>query len=266
MNLTHSIGRAFLLGLVLGLRPSPPASGAEASGVNLVLLKRFEARVFKASAGRTLNYRLFKPTGTDSPTNLPLVLFLHGAAGLGDDNQRQFNGGNEVPPLALTAEEAQARFPCFVLVPQCPRSDSWSTYGGRSSPTLRLTMDVLEALTHELPIDRRRLYVVGVSMGGRGVWDTVLRFPDTFAAAVPICAAGDPDGLAKIKHLPVWCFHGAADQTVPVDYAHRMMAALRKAGGNPRYTEYPGVGHDSYRNAFKEPELLPWLFDQHLAK
>jgi len=110
--------------------------------------------------------------------------------------------------------------------------------------------------------DRTRLYLVGVSMGGRGVWDTVLARPELFAAAVPICAAGDPTDLRRIKHLPVWCFHGGADTTVPVDYARRMTAALRKLGGNVKYTEYPGVGHDSYRNAFREPELLPWLFAQ----
>jgi predicted peptidase len=162
----------------------------------------------------------------------------------------------------LIAPEAQARYPCFVMAPQCPRSDGWSSYSGRPTSTLRLTLEAVEALGRELPLDRTRLYLVGVSMGGRGVWDTVLARPELFAAAVPICAAGDPTDLRRIKHLPVWCFHGGADTTVPVDYARRMTAALRKLGGNVKYTEYPGVGHDSYRNAFREPELLPWLFAQ----
>jgi predicted peptidase len=242
------------------LSGSGPAWGAETKEVNPVLLERFEARVSRDAEGRTLRYRLFKPPG--ATTNLPLVLFFHGAAGLGDDNVRQFNGGNEVPPGVLTAPENQARFPCFVLAPQCPRTDSWGGSGTRVTPTLRMTLALLDTLPREFPIDRRRLYVVGVSMGGRGVWETVLHYPDTFAAAVPICAAGEPEGLGRIQHLPVWCFHGADDPTVPVSYARRMMAALRKAGGHPKYTEYPGVGHDSYRNAFREPELLPWLFAQ----
>lgn len=238
----------------------PVSFGAAPPGVSPVLLEKFEARTY--GRGAHLNYRLFRPAGYDTRTNYPLVLFLHGAAGLGEDNARQFNGGNEVPPLALIAPEAQAKFPSFVAAPQCPRSDGWSTYGGRPTATLRLALEMLDAVGHEFSIDRARLYIVGVSMGGRGVWDTVLAHPDLFAAAVPICAAGDPAELGRIKHLPVWCFHGAADPTVPVDYARKMTSALRKAGGNVRYTEYPGVGHDSYRNAFREPELLPWLFAQ----
>jgi predicted peptidase len=255
-------GSGLALALILLLLAPALGTAAAPAVINPVLLERFEARVFADAAGRKLNYRLFKPAGANAGTNLPLVLFLHGAAGIGDDNVRQFNGGNEVPPAALVAEVAQARFPCFVFAPQCPRSDSWSSFGGQPTLTLRLTMGALERLMHEFSIDPRRLYIVGVSMGGRGVWETVLRYPEKFAAAVPICAAGDPEGLAKIKQLPVWCFHGGADTTVPVEYARKMVAALRKVGGDPKYTEYPGVGHDSYRNAFQEADLLPWLFAQ----
>ena len=249
----------------LAFFPSPAlrAAGTDSKPIDPRLLERFEARVHKEPSGHALNYRLFKPQPLAPGTNYPLVLFLHGAAGLGDDNARQFNGGNEVPPLALTTEAAQARFPHYVLVPQCPRGQSWSSYSDGVSVPLRLTMDVVKSLPREFPIDPRRLYVVGVSMGGRGVWETLLRYPNVFAAAVPICAAGDAVGINKLKDLPIWCFHGAADTTVPVDYARKAMEALRKAGGHPKYTEYPGVGHDSYRNAFQEPELLPWLFAQH---
>jgi predicted peptidase len=99
-------------------------------------------------------------------------------------------------------------------------------------------------------------------MGGHGVWDTVAKFPKTFAAAVPICAASDVSLAPRIAPVPVWLFHGAEDPLINVSHARQMLAALRKAGGKPQYTEYPGVGHDSYRNAFKEPDLLPWLFSQ----
>jgi predicted peptidase len=235
---------------------------ADSRPVDPVLLGKFEARQFRDGAGRSLNYRLFRPAGYDARTNYPLVLFLHGAAGLGEDNARQFNGGNEVPPLALIADEAQARFPCFVLVPQCPRTGSWSGLNDQPSDTVLLTMSVLDALKREFRIDPRRVYLIGVSMGGRGAWEVATQFPKVFAAVIPICAAGDPTNLSRITKLPIWCFHGAADPTVSVDYARKMIAALRRAGGNPKYTEYPGVGHDSYRNAFKEPELLPWLFLQ----
>lgn len=233
---------------------------ADANPIDPTLLRRFEARTFTAS-GHTLRYRLAQPLGYDARTNYPLVLFLHGAAGLGDDNIRQFNGGNEVVPRALTMDDAQRKFPCFVLAPQCPRGSSWTGFGA-PSPMIRATLAALESLKQEFRVNSRRIYVVGVSMGGGGVWDTITRFPTTFAAAVPICGVGDTSIASKVVGLPIWCFHGADDHTVPVEYARKMIAALRKAGGNPRYTEYPGVGHDSYRNAFKEPDLLPWLFAQ----
>jgi predicted peptidase len=129
-----------------------------------------------------------------------------------------------------------------------------------------LTLAAIESLRREFNIDAARLYIVGVSMGGHGVWEAVIKYPQTFAAAVPICAAGDPSKASQICRLPVWCFHGAADTIVKVDFARQMIAALRQAGGNPKYTEYPGVGHDSYRRAFQEAELLPWLFAQRRSQ
>lgn len=230
--------------------------------IDPILLSRFEARVFTNATGHLLRYRLFKPSGYDARTNYPLVLFLHGAVGIGTDNARQFNGGNAIPPRALTDEPAQARFPCFVLAPQCSRADTWVSFSDAPSEIIRLTLSAIDALSREFSLDPRRLYIVGVSMGGHGVWDVVMKFPKKFTAAVPICAAGEPAKAARIARLPIWCFHGAADTTVSVEYARKMIAALRRAGGQPKYTEYPGVGHDSYRNAFKEPDLLPWLFAQ----
>ncbi len=249
---------ALVLLLVAGNVPA-----AETRAMDAALLRKFDPRTFQGASGHVLKYRLFKPVGYDARTNYPLVLFLHGAAGSGDDNARQFRGGNEVPPLALTADPVQAKFPCFVLVPQCPRTDSWSSDGAQPTETVRLTLAAIETLRREFSIDPQRLYLVGVSMGGHGVWELATRFPKMFAAAVPICAAGDPAKASRIKALPVWCFHGASDPLVGVDYARAMIAALRKAGGHPRYTEYPGVGHDAYRSAFQEPDLLPWLFAQN---
>jgi predicted peptidase len=123
-------------------------------------------------------------------------------------------------------------------------------------------MALLKTLPREFPLDPQRIYLVGVSMGGNGVWDVAARFPDRFAAVVPICGSGDPRKAERLTRLPIWCFHGAEDPLIPVSYARSMIAAIREAGGRPRYTEYPKVGHDSYRWAFQESELLPWLFQQ----
>lgn len=237
-----------------------PGLHAADSPINPDLLKRFEARTFRSASGKTVNYRLFRPAA-GSTTNLPLVLFLHGAAGLGDDNRRQFNGGNEVPPLALTAPAAQARFPSFVLAPQCPRGTSWtSTLAGDAM--MELTLGLTEAVRAEFQLDPDRIYLVGVSMGGIGAWAFAAQHPDRFAAIVPICSSGRTDSVKPLTRLPIWCFHGTDDPLISVENPRRLIAALREAGGKPRYTEYPGVGHDSYRTAFQEPDLLPWLFQQ----
>jgi len=251
--------------LILFLWPAAELRAAESKAIHPALLQRFEARVFTNAVGARLNYRLFKPAAFATETNRPLVLFLHGAAGLGDDNMRQFNGGNEVPPLALTEQDVQAKFPSFVFAPQCPRGSGWKAMGKEPSEMIRLTLAALDNLLREFHIDQRRVYVIGVSMGGHGAWDVAARFPRKFAAAVPICGVGETSQAAALVQLPIWCFHGADDRTVSVEHARRMIAALREAGGEPKYTEYPGVGHDSYRNAFREPELLPWLFARRSA-
>src|SRR5687768_13000715 len=129
-------------------------NAADAKPIDPTLLKRFEARTFTAS-GHTLRYRLARPLGYDAKTNYPLVLFLHGAAGLGDDNIRQFNGGNEVVPLALTAEDAQMQFPCFVLAPQCPRGSGWTSFGAPPSPMIRATLAAIESLKQEFKVNSR---------------------------------------------------------------------------------------------------------------
>jgi len=234
-----------------------------ADSIDQNLLKIFEARVYREGPAKSLPYRLFKPEKYEAARKYPLVLFLHGAVGAGNDNRLQFNGGNDVPAKALTAPENQAKYPCFVVAPQCPVHDRWgSPYQAQPTETLRMTLGTLTQLQKEFSIDPDRLYVIGLSAGGHGVWDLISRQPRMFAAAVPICAAGNPDKASLLVHLPIWCFHGDADPLVDVKYARQMIAALKKAGGTPKYTEYPGVGHNSYVSAFKEPDLLPWLFEQ----
>jgi lysophospholipase L1-like esterase len=111
-------------------------------------------------------------------------------------------------------------------------------------------------------VDTDRLYVTGISMGGYGTWDLITRFPDRFAAAVPICGGGDPAKAAAIAKVPVWAIHGEADPLVKVEQTRRMIAAIKAAGGQPLYSEYPTVGHDSWTPGYQEPELLPWMFAQ----
>ena len=130
------------------------------------------------------------------------------------------------------------------------------------STPMRLALAAFDGVRKEFNVDPKRLYITGLSMGGYGTWDAIARHPTLFAAAVPVCGGGDESTAPLIKDLPIWCFHGGADKTVPPERSRNMIEALKQAGGHPRYTEYPGVGHNSWDKAYAEPELPTWLFAQ----
>lgn len=134
--------------------------------------------------------------------------------------------------------------------------------GKEPSTPMRLTLEVLGKLQREFSIDDKRLYLTGLSMGGYGTWDLLARHPKMFAAAVPVCGGGDESMASVMKDMPIWCFHGGADPTVPTQRSRDMIKAIKDAGGNPKYTEYPSVGHNSWDKAYSEKELPGWLFDQ----
>ncbi|MSR59167.1 MAG: phospholipase [Planctomycetaceae bacterium] len=232
---------------------------------------RFERRVFENAEGKKLNYRLLTPVDLDKSDDkaskkYPLVLFLHGAGERGDDNEVQLiHGMND-----FANDVNRAKFPCFVVAPQCPQDSAWASFrrpagAGPAEPSspLQLTIELLESLAREFPaIDSRRLYVTGLSMGGFGTWDLIARLPEKFAAAAPICGGGDEQQASKVARIPLWVFHGDQDGAVKVDLSRNMVAAIKKAGGRPLYTEYVGVGHDSWTATYKDPLFMTWLFAQ----
>jgi lysophospholipase L1-like esterase/poly(3-hydroxybutyrate) depolymerase len=229
--------------------------------------EEFAARRFTAADGASIGYRLLAPEKLEAGRKYPLVLFLHGAGERGDDNAAQMKHG----VAAFASKDARERFPCFVLAPQCPKEQTWSAVKGwtgersfEEQPTepMRLVLGALDALLAELPIDRDRLYVTGLSMGGYGTFDLLARFPERWAAAAPICGGGDATRIAAAKQVPLWAFHGANDNVVQVTRTREMVEALVRAGGAPLYSEYPYVRHDSWNIAYGEPELLPWMFAQ----
>lgn len=227
----------------------------------------FSREIYKSSDGLALPYRLLKPKDYDPNKRYPLVVFLHGAGERGDDNQSQLKWG-----VGLFGEPANRdKFPCFVVAPQCPAGKQWVNvpWGDDSevqpvepSESMRLAMGLVDSVQKQYGIDDKRLYITGMSMGGFGTWDAITRWPDRFAAAVPVCGGGDNKQAAKIAHLPLWAFHGALDTVVKTHRSRDMIAAMKEAGGNPKYTEYPAVGHDSWARAYVDPEFLPWLFAQ----
>jgi predicted peptidase len=233
------------------------------------LEKKFEARTHKSDW--VMPYRLFRP---DASGKLPLVVYLHGSGGLGDDNEKQLGLGNIFGTRVWLLPENQKRFPCYVAVPQTDRG--WAKYDlskqtegpAKVLPGLgdgsRLALEVIDVLRHEFAqsIDERRIYVTGQSMGGAGVWNIVTGRPKFFAAAVPCCGSvSTEDGTGSIE-TPLWAFHGDSDKSVPVSVSRDRMAARRKAGGYPLYTEYAGVDHNVWEWAYTEPELVKWMFAQ----
>ena len=176
----------------------------------------------------------------------PAVLFLHGSGQRGIDPNRLMKGN----PVAFLRKHHPE---VIAIVPSCPKGQWWSV------PELA---DLLGEVTRTYPIDPDRLYVTGLSMGGFGTWDLLAAMPDTFAAAAPVCGGGDPKDVARYRHVPVWVFHGDSDPAVAVQLSREMVAAIKKAGGQVRYTEYPGVGHGSWVPAYKDPALYEWMLKQ----
>ena len=172
----------------------------------------------------------------------------------------------------LGTEVTALHFPCFYVVPQCSAKHSWVEVDMKaehhviqSKPSIPLSavVELLDTLLASYPIDLRRLYLIGLSMGGFGVWDLLSRWPERFAAAVPICGGADENAVVVAQAVPIWAFHGAHDPIIRVTRSRRAVKALRAAGGSPCYTEYPEVEHDAWTQAFAEPKLLPWLFAHH---
>ena len=215
----------------------------------------FAKHTFKASSGFDLDYGLLKPMKIEPDTKLPLVLCLHGS------------GGEPAAARVIGSDQKQKKHPCFVMTPLCDSSQSRWADAGAFDPLKRrgLATEVMEALEHVTAahaVDPDRIYITGLSMGGGGTWALITRSPERFAAAAPICGFADPDDATRIANLPIWIFHGDQDATISVESSRRMVAALKKAGGSPRYTEFPGVGHNSWDAAYAMDEFWDWLFAQ----
>ena len=226
----------------------------------------FRKLTLDKASNQHLNYRLFVPLGYDSKRKYPLVLFLHGTAGRGSDNTKQLTGGNQLGTHFWISREVQNTFPTFVLVPQCPAGENWSEPElNRPSPALLLTMDGLLKTQRDFSIDPDRIYIVGQSMGGLGVYSLVQNYPNQWAAAVIISAFDNFTNVLALSSVPLWVFQGDADTSVPIDTVRNMTRQLKKAHADLRYTEYHRAGHEIWDRVFAEPGLLTWL-TSHIRK
>jgi predicted peptidase len=222
----------------------------------------FVAEMYRNARNQTMPYRLFIPPAYDKRRQYPLVIWLCGAAGRGNNNLNQISLGNVIGTHVWTTPENQAKHPSFVVAPQCPDNETWSEGGAKPAAPLLVALEILSELQRRFRIDPLKLYVAGQSMGGFGTWSVISAYPQAFAAAIPLCGGGDETQAAKLTRIPIWAFHGARDESVNVERSRSMIAAIRKAGGQPKYTEYPDEGHTVWTKAFNEPELLLWVFAQ----
>lgn len=218
--------------------------------------KTFEKTEFKTASGRGLRYAILRPTKVDTDRKYPLVITLHGIGGREAKNWERNCCANSV----LAKPAMREKYPCFVVAPTCDKRSFWA--GERLADVFEL----VEHLQKELPVDSDRTYVTGQSMGGYGTFAAIVNRPKLFAAAAPVCGGNNPANAAKIAPIPIWIFHGAKDGTVPVARSREMVEAIRKAGGKPKYTEFPNVRHAAWTPAYANEELWQWMFNQRREK
>ncbi len=225
-----------------------------------------------AYKGQVLLYRILYSDHYDRTKKYPLVLFLHGAGERGNDNEKQLTHGAKL----FIMEDARTKFPAIVIFPQCPEEGFWGSvkvdrtksphsfgfdYKEPEPTSLASSIALVKQVMKDERVDRSRVYVTGLSMGGMGTFEAVYRYPKLFAAAMPICGGGDAVHYnAKVKKTLFWVFHGADDAVVGVDNSRVMVDRLKAIGAKVKYTEYPGVNHNSWDNAFAEPTFLSWMF------
>jgi predicted peptidase len=229
---------------LLGLGLAPAATGAEHG---------FLDRTYRDAAGKEFKYVLFVPYDYQGDKAYPLILYLHGSGEGGTDGRKPVHVG-----LGPAIRKQEMTFPFLALFPQTPRSD-WDADAEDS----RRALAILDEVQQTYRVDPQRVYLTGMSSGGDGTWSFAIKDPRRWAALVPVCGEGDPREAGKIKDIPCWYFMGSADSPNDVKLARAMVEALKAAGADLTYTEYPGLGHGIWDKAYGTPELYEWLLKQH---
>ncbi len=226
-----------LLTVLLFLLPMMPAKSEETRGL-------FEKQI---TLTIKVPYLLILPDGYQADQTYPLLLCLHGSGECGDD----LKGVTKNGPFAKIKER---KLPLIVLAPQCPPNQWWDALALEK---------LLDEIVAKYPVDKSRVYLTGLSLGGYGVWSLGLTRPERFAALVPICGGGEPGNVTPgVKYPPIWAFHGALDDIVPPIESERMVEALKKIGAEVRLTIVPEAGHACWDKVYEDPAFFPWLLAQ----
>jgi len=232
----------------------------------------YQKKVFQASNGLSLPYRILLPQDYDPHKKYPLILFLHGAGERGNDNEKQLTHGAKL----FVTPENRKNYPAIVIAPQCPADNYWGNvtidrntrpfalsfdYSRPETTALSAAIELVKKIITDEGVDKKRVYITGLSMGGMGTFEAVYRYPKLIAAAAPVCGGGDSKLYSKkAAKIPFWVFHGDADVVVSVKESRTMVEKLKSLKAQVKYTEYAGVNHNSWDNAFAEPDYLKWLF------
>ena len=252
---------AVILGIILTINSiAQPCKNPE-------LCEKFEKDVFTDSKGTNLPYRLLRPELEMIPNQkFPVILFLHGAGERGNDNETQLTWIDKI----FGTQEFAENFPCYVIIPQCAENFRWCetdwtlpkhTMPKEISKYLNAANELLDSLVANVKADTSRLYVTGMSMGGFGTWDIISRFPDKFAAAMPICGGADEAQACNLKNIPIRTFHGDVDKAVKVIRSRNITNAIKNCGGkNIDYKEFHGQGHFIWNKVYQDNSNFEWLF------
>ena len=237
------------------------------NSLNSQELKLYEKEKF-VYENDTLNYRILKPLNYNPNKQYPVHLFLHGSGERGNDNSSQLTHGGKL----FLKKENREKYNSWVIFPQCSENDRWPSLSSdqwnnsfdnkvsKPNKSLGLVIRLMDEFIEKTQVDKHRIYVSGLSMGGMGTFEILFRRPNMFAAATPICGNGIPQ-LAKLyaNKVPVWIFHGSDDNVVSPKYSLAMAKAIIEAGGSPKMTLYENTGHGSWNNAFAEKDFLKWI-------
>lgn len=247
------------------------------SGVDSIAQDKtlFEKHWFIQS-GDTMPFRILFPKNYDASKTYPVVFFLHGRGESGTDNEKQLTHGAAL----FLRDSVRERYPAIVVFPQCSDKRYWSNVqtvakgkstasrefyfveDGPPSKDIQLLQSLVGNILTRYPVNKKRVYVGGLSMGGMGTFEIVRRMPKTFAAAFPICGGAHPGTAKEIRKTSWWLFHGLKDDVVLPIHTQNMEAAFRKTRADVKATYYPNANHNSWDPAFAEPGLLEWVFSK----
>ncbi len=220
----------------------------------------------------TMPYRLLLPENYDPGKKYPMILFLHGSGEKGNNNTAQLVHGG----FLFIRDSIRKKYPAIVIIPQCARKSNWvdddrtKDSAGKdvlvmppdAKPTsaMQLLQKLVKNIIRSYPVNKKQIYVGGLSLGGMGTYDIVKRNPRLFAAAFPICGAVDVSAAPKLKHVKWWVFHGENDNVVSPEFDKNLVAVMKQRNIPVKFTLYPNTGHNSWDKAFEEPTLFSWLF------